>query len=108
MHFALGARILRLGTDLVDQLQLLLVHPAGQCDQQKPERVQGFRHEESQIITASPAVHGHVGDPADLCSWIFRTLRHGTRVFSAIEFSDSTGLRPAAVTWHILDVYAIR
>ena len=46
----------------VDQLQLLLAHPAGYGDQKKPERVQGFRHEESNIITGSPAVHGPVGD----------------------------------------------
>jgi hypothetical protein len=32
---------------------MLLVHPTGHCDQQKPERVQGFCHEESNIITGS-------------------------------------------------------
>ena len=43
---------------VIDQLQLLLVHPARQCDQQEPERGQGFRHEESNFITGSPAVQG--------------------------------------------------
>ena len=56
--------------------QLLLVHPAGHCDQQEPERVQGFRREEGNIITGSPAVHGRVRRSlADLCRSIFRTLR---------------------------------
>ena len=31
-----------------------------------PERVQGFRHEERNIITGSPAVHGPVGDPLQI------------------------------------------
>jgi hypothetical protein len=51
---------------VVDQLQLLLVHPAGHCVQQEPERVQGFRHEEGNIITGSPAVHSPVGDPLQI------------------------------------------
>jgi Bacterial regulatory helix-turn-helix protein, lysR family len=50
-------------TEIEAQYQMLLVHPARQCDQQKPERVQGFRHEESNFITESPAVEGPGGYP---------------------------------------------
>ena len=45
---------------VVDELQLLLVHPAGRCDQQESERGQGFCHEESNIITPPQ------GNPGDL------------------------------------------
>ena len=51
---------------VVDQLRLLLVHAAGHRHQQEPERVQGFRHEERNIIIGSPAVHGPVGDPLQI------------------------------------------
>jgi len=68
---------------VVDELQLLLVHPARHCDQQKPERVQGFRHEESNIITGSPAVHGPVGDPL---------------LFMQIDFPDTTRTKGAQLS----------
>jgi hypothetical protein len=53
-------------SNVVDQLQLLLAHPATHCDQQEPERVQGFCHEEANIITGSPTVHRPVGDPLQI------------------------------------------
>ena len=94
-------------SQVLDQLQLLLVHPAGYGDQQKPERVHGFRHEESNIIAggARPSRQSL----ADLCRSIFRTLRGSQyrrlvasfqRIFGATIFFGTDSQSERAVVVH--------
>jgi len=59
----------------MNQQQLELID-SGHCHQKEPERVQKFCHEERNIITGSPAVHGPVRHP-------LRSMQ--------IDFPDTTG-----------------
>jgi hypothetical protein len=73
---------------VVDQLELLLVHPAGHCDQQEPERVPG-----------SPAMHGPVGDPLQIYAdrfsghYAIRTMQRIGTTWQASPFARSHSMR---------------